>query len=358
MTRRAAIRYQAALVAAQQDLLAQLESLRPALLSLPADELDRLEPETPFLVRAHRHLATIRRLEFAAVISAGNTNQDSTWQTWSDAPKTRVRIARFKKPLSHPDPTRQDGLAILCVKSMLLTGFDAPREQVLYLDRFMQGHELLQAIARVNRTAAEKTHGLVVDYFGVTDHLSKALAAYSAEDVQGSLTDVKDELPKLADRHRRVLSVFSQRGLNGVADVDACIDLLGDPKLRHDFVTRLKQFLQTLDTVLPRPEALPYLRDARIFGWINKASHNRYRDDQLNLIGAGNKVRELIDDYVVSQGVDPKIPPISILDANFDAVVAAHASDRAKASEMEHAARHYITVHYQEDPVYYQKLSE
>jgi len=76
---------------------------------------------------------------------------------------------------------------------MLLTGFDAPIEQVMYLDRGMKGHELLQAIARVNRTNTGKTHGLVVDYYGVGHHLKEALIVYSTEDVEAARTYLTDK---------------------------------------------------------------------------------------------------------------------------------------------------------------------
>ena len=115
---------------------------------------------------------------------------------------------------------------------MLLTGFDAPVEQVMYLDRGMKGHELLQAIARVNRTADGKTHGLVVDYYGVGHHLTEALAAYNADDIEGALPSIQDELPKLDARHRRCLAVFHERGIDDIRDVDACVDLLRDERLR------------------------------------------------------------------------------------------------------------------------------
>jgi type I restriction enzyme R subunit len=356
-SRLAAIRYQAALTAAQQALVAKLEGLAPSLLALGQDNREQLDAETQFLLRAYPHLTTIRRLEFAAVIS-GSHNDDATWREWSDAAKIEDRIARFKKPLVHDDPVKQDGLVFLCVKSMLLTGFDAPIEQVLYLDRFMQGHELLQAIARVNRTYARKTTGLVVDYYGVARHLKEALAVYSAEDVQGALVSLKDELPTLADRHQRVLAVFHDRGIPDIHEIDGCVDLLRNKEIRAEFSVKLKKFLESLDIVLPRPEALPYVRDAKILGFINKAATNLYRDEQLQLIGAGNKVRQLIDQYIESQGVDPKVPPISIIDADFERAVDSHRSERAKASEMEHAARYHISKHYQEDPAYYKKLSE
>jgi type I restriction enzyme R subunit len=118
---------------------------------------------------------------------------------------------------------------------MLLTGFDAPVEQVMYLDRWMQGHELLQAIARVNRTHGNKTHGLVVDYYGIGHHLKEALAIYSEEDLEGVLPSIQDELPVLSDRHRRCLAIFHDHGIPDIKDVDDCVDLLRDVRLRADF---------------------------------------------------------------------------------------------------------------------------
>lgn len=109
---------------------------------------------------------------------------------------------------------------------------------------------------------------------------------------------------------------------------------------------------------MPRPEALPYIRDAKIIGYINKAAANLYRDSQLNILGAGNKVRQLIDQYIVASGIDPQVPPISIMDADFESAVDARKSGRAKGDVMEHAARYHISKCYQEDPAYYKKLSE
>jgi type I restriction enzyme R subunit len=349
-SRRAAIRYREQFEKARDELVAELEGLGPDLLDLADEQLEELGEEEQFLVRAHAQLDLIRELEFATVISKKH-NQPSSWSEWSDKAKSQARIDRFKKPLA------DDKLAFLCVKSMLLTGFDAPVEQVLYLDRAMRGHELLQAIARVNRTKLGKTTGLVVDYYGVARHLKDALAVYTQSDVEGALTSIKDELPKLADRNRRAIDVFVGRGLD-IDDIDGCVELLRDVKIRADFIEKLKKFTETLDVILPRPEALPFVRDAKLLGFINKAAHNLYRDSQLNIIGAGNKVKKLIDEFIESQGVDPRIPPISILDARFEETVDAHTSTRTKASEMEHAARHHIRVHFEEDPVYFESLSE
>lgn len=356
-TRRAAVLYQRELEKARDELVERLKAMDPDSLALSDEEMEEKDDETRFLARAHRHLDLIRRLEFAAVIS-GSTNDDPSWSRWSDRARQEDHIARFKRLLIHDDPEKADPLAFLCVRTMLLTGFDAPVAQVLYLDRVMRGHELLQAIARVNRTHSGKKAGIVVDYVGVGAHLKEALAVYADEDVEGALTDLRDEVPRLRDRHERVLAVFHSRGIERIEDVTACVELLGDVKVRAEFIVKLKLFLESLDIVLPRPEALPFVRDAKILGFINKAAANLYRDEQLNLLGAGQKVRALIDEYIVARGVDPKIGPISILDEDFERVVDSHASPRTKASEMEHAARYHISKHMQEDPVYYKKLSE
>lgn len=304
-SRLAAVRYQAALEAAKQELIAQLEAIDQEWLDLTENELDQLGAEPRFLVWAHIHLETIRRLSFAAVISANEQQDGPAWRQWTDKAKIDDHIARFKKPLISDDPNRQDGLAFLCVQSMLITDFDAPIEQVMYLDRMIQGPELLQAIARVNRTAPNKSHGLVVDYFGVVNHLQQALSAYSSNDVQGALTNFADELPTLVARHRRVVGLFRLNGISNIANVEACVELLRDQQLRASFIVNLKQFLESQDIVLPRREALPYVQDAKLLGLINKMASNRYRDNQLNMLGVGQKVRQLIDQHIEAKGISP-----------------------------------------------------
>jgi len=121
----------------------------------------------------------------------------------------------------------------------------------------------------------------------------------------------------------------------------------------------LKLFLSTLDLVLPRPEALPFVKDAKTLAFIQTRARNLYRTGG-RPIGkeVGEKVRVLIDEHVISLGIDPSIPPISIIDADFGKHVDKQGSPRAKASEMEHALRYHIRQHYDEDPEYYERLSE
>ncbi|MCB9880144.1 MAG: type I restriction endonuclease subunit R, partial [Planctomycetes bacterium] len=366
VSRRATIRYDHALRAARDALVAELEALHPNLLgpgSVEYDEsaLAQLEPYTAFLIRAHRFLPTIRALEFAPVISGAHNDTVDPKREWSLPSKVNSQIARFTQPLFAAGPNSFDHeeaspLAFLIVKSMLLTGFDAPIEQVMYLDRHIKEAELLQAVARVNRTHVKgkvaKPHGIVVDYYGVARHLKDALKAYAKEEVIGALQSLEDEIPKLRDRHHRARHLFVSRGIadpcsGKASDIEACIDLLRDERLRADFHVKLKQFLVTLDLVLPRPEAVPFVHEAKFLSYLQARARNRYRSEEAfvgNEVGA--KVRRLIDEHVISRGIDPKIAPIALTASDFEEQVDKHRSPRAKASEMEHALRHHIRKHH------------
>ena len=356
-SRLAAIRYFEALKTARDALLAEAEGLSPQDKALDDEALCQRPPQVQAVVQAWRYRDTLSRIEFAPIIS-GSNNDDPAWKTWTDGTAHEQLIKRFKKTLFHADPAKTDPLAFLVVKSMLLTGFDAPIEGVMYLDRPIREAELLQAIARVNRTGFGKRCGIVVDYYGVAQHLKEALAAYAEEDVEGALASLKDEVPVLRDRHLRVVDLFRQRGIESLGDTEACVEALGSEKLRAEFAVKLKAFLASLDTVLPRPEGLPYSGDAKRLAYIYARARNRYKDTPVLGKDVGAKVRKLIDDHVISLGIDPKIPPIQLTDAEFDTHVARAASDRAKASEMEHAIRSHIRKQTDEDPVLYRKLSE
>ncbi len=356
-SRLAAIRYVEALKAARGDLLAEAQALSPQDKALDDEALCQRPPKVQAVVQAWRYRETLARIEFAPIIS-GSNNDDPAWKTWTDGAAHEQLIKRFNKPLFHADPAKTEPLAFLVVKSMLLTGFDAPIEGVMYLDRPIREAELLQAIARVNRTGYGKRCGIVVDYYGVAQHLKEALAAYADEDLEGALASLKDEVPVLRDRHLRVVDLFRKHGIESLDDTEACVEALGSEKLRAEFAVKLKAFLASLDMVLPRPEGLQYSGDAKRLAYIYARARNRYKDTPVLGKDVGAKVRKLIDDHVISLGIDPKIPPIQLTDAEFDTHVARAASDRAKASEMEHAIRSHIRKHTDEDPVLYRKLSE
>jgi type I restriction enzyme R subunit len=288
-----------------------------------------------------------------AVIISGDHNDEKRYWDYTDPTKQKKQIEDFKKPLGSGD--NKSNLSILIVKDMLLTGFDAPIAQVMYLDRKLTDHNLLQAIARVNRTNKNKFRGYIVDYFGLSDYLTEALEMFSTEDVAGALQNLTDEIPLLKNSHTRAVQHFKGLDLN---NLDACILALSDEIKRQTFQADFQKFAKQMDIILPDAAASPFLADLKRLGKISVGARNMYRDEQLNITGAGEKVRQLIEEHVYSTGVDPKIPPIDLLSADYKKKLSEHKSTRAQASEVENAIKHHIKINLEEDPEYYKSLSQ
>ena len=299
-------------------------------------------------IRYKEALDSLNAPESAVVIS-GSHNDEPCYHPHSDPTHVQQAIERFKKPMA------EEPLSLIIVKDMLLTGFDVPVCQVMYLDRRLTDHALLQAIARVNRTRRGKFRGYVVDYYGLSDYLQDALEIFSKDDVGGALKPLKDELPRLERRHARAVRFFE--GIDR-DNLDACVDALEDEDVRAVFGMALRQFLESMDIVMPNPMAAPFLPDLKWLGLIQIRARNRFRPANSDLFGCSDKVRKLIDEHVYSTGVDPKIKPMEIFDPGFPAHVQAARTPRARASEIEHAIKHHITVHVGQNPEYYGKLSE
>ena len=359
-SREATVRYREALLAAHHELVGQIERLPGHVLDADPESLDR---RTAFLVRARARLDLLRAIDFVPVISPGTANDEERYTEWTDERTQEVRIDAFKQPFPEQLSEGEHPIAFLIVKSMLLTGFDAPIEQVLYVDRSLKEAELLQAVARVDRPAQRKSCGYVVDYYGVANHLAEALKAYAADDIHGALKDLRDEITKLDPRRQRLQLLFTNRGVTpdpSEPSKEACVALLEDAQFRDRFEVELKRFLTTVDTVLPLPDAKPYLADAKLFAEIQLRARRRYRidDGEFDPSLYGEKVRELIDEHLESLGVEQVLPPVSLTAKDFREKVESLVSPRAKASEMEHAIRHHISVQFPEDPARYKRLSE
>jgi len=139
---------------------------------------------------------------------------------------------------------------ILIVVDKLLTGFDAPRNTVLYLCRILREHTLLQAIARVNRLYEGKEFGFIVDYVSVLGELDKALTMYSAfegfdeSDLVGTIASIKSEIDKLPQRYSDLWDIF--KSVKYSYDEEAYEVLLADDELREEFYGRLSEYSKTL----------------------------------------------------------------------------------------------------------------
>jgi type I restriction enzyme R subunit len=359
-SREAAMTYLDMLEVAKSALLAAIESLHFEKRVLTDDALSREDVEVQFLVRALPYVEQIRALEIAVVIS-GDHNDPESWRDWSDKDKQKDRIKRFKRKLAVERGDKTDPLSILVVNNMLLTGFDAPVEQVMYLDRKVVAHDLLQAIARVNRTSGRKSCGHIVDYVGVARHLKEALSGYDQEDVKGALVDISSQLPLLLERRDCAAGLFYDHGVNDLfVEVARCVQLLGNLAIRAEFVNRTRAFFDILGILEHRPEVpADVFRDAKLLGFINKVAANLYRDAGLDLLGVAERVKTLINEHVSARGVDPKIPPISITNAEaFEELLETQTGSRARAAQMQYAARHHIISFINKNPGYAESMSQ
>jgi len=284
----------------------------------------------------------------AIIMSHSNDDTTHLARYKTEKEERKALIERFCKP--------SDPLCILVVCDMLLTGFDAPVEQVMYLDTPLREHTLLQAIARVNRTADKKDYGLVVDYWGVSEALQEALAIFAPGDVKGAMTPKTDELPRLQTRHAAALRFFVR--VKDKDDLNACVMALAAEDVRAEFNDAFRKFAQSLDMMLPDPTALPYLGDARWLGKIRSAAAARFRDSTLDVSDCGAKVKKLIEEAVVAEGIQILVQRVSLFTPEFEEKLQALKSDDAKASEMEHAIKDEIHVKLDEDPAFYASLRE
>jgi type I restriction enzyme R subunit len=324
----------------------------------------------------------IRSIEFlkaVVVISAEPTNEPASFIAVRTEARHLNAVENFCRPFNMVDPDKTlTGIAFLVVCDMLLTGFDAPVEQVMYIDKKLQEHNLLQAIARVNRVAEGKERGFIVDYIGLANHLTRALSIYAQEDaadISEGLKSIQSELPILEERYQRLLQHFRSAGveriagfvtgkLSGAAEdivvVQAALAVLKNVRQRADFEVFFKKFLLSLNLILPDAAGHAYRGPAARFGYLLQMAKERYKDESMDFGDAGKKVKALINEHLISLGIDPKIPPIELLSDDFVANVQKHAlgSAEAKASEMEHAVRKHCTIHFDEDPAFYKRLSE
>ena len=276
-------------------------------------------------------------------------------------------VEQFKDPGGEPE--------VLVVVDKLLTGFDAPVEQALYLDQPLQEHRLLQAIARVNRrfrhdwngVTTEKTYGLVVDYYGVSANLEQALTAFRAAEVRQAMlrNDEEDPAAVIEAAAVRAESCFDGRDLDD--PVDAALVFVGDSESADGFRAEAferfeadyRAFARLMDRFLPDTRALAYRSRLARLTAIRQVVRAQYlrEDAAANWAEIGAKVRRLLDEHIGAE-VRGLMAPVSILAGDFEEQIAALPHDEARASLMEHAIRAEINERLAENRTYYRKLSE
>jgi type I restriction enzyme, R subunit len=328
-----------------------------------AELIEELKIKNPYKTTVE----ALERLETAVVISDVSHNDQPDLKQYADGKARKAAIAGFKLPFGKLEKNEKGeeangNIGILIVVDMLLTGFDAPIEQVMYLDKVIVNHNLLQAIARVNRVYDDqKKVGFVVDYVGMGNHLKKALDAYwekEQEEIAGCLSDNAALFAALKAAHDELQQVFEEHGISAYSDPDDIFNLFYDEEIRMDYIEAFQKFSKALDNVFPRKEALDYIQPLNRFAEINTLASQHLQDQRVSMKGVSAKLRKITDEYLKSKGIETKIAPISILDDKFFDHVQTRTRVRTKAAEVEHAIRHFIDINIEEDPELYASFAE
>lgn len=263
-----------------------------------------------------------------------------------------------------------DDLEIIIVVSKLLTGFDAPRNTVLYLAKTMQGHDLLQAIARVNRLYDGKDFGYILDYVGVLSELNKALDLYGKlsdfeqEDLALTISDISDETRKLSQKYSDLWEVF--RGVKNKKDEESYELHLADPALRIKFYERLSDFGRCLQIALssmrfmtdtPPEKVAKYKSDLKFFMNLRTAVRRRYAE-AVDFKEYESRIQKLVDTHVGAGEVEKITNLVNIFDVDaFKTEVDRVESAASKADMIAHRTKKTISEKWDEDPAFYRKFS-
>lgn len=332
-------------------------------------------------IKYKQFLDEIGRVSSEVLISPPDTREgeDSAYSESSDAvqrfwkskmdefggsPKRyeKALINRFK---------HDESPEIIIVVDKLLTGFDAPRNTLLYLTRSLREHTLLQAIARVNRVHPGKSHGFIIDYYGVLKELDEALRTYSsyqdfdAEDLAFTLVNIQEEAQKLPQAHSELWDLF--KAVPNKYDESAYEEALRDEAKRSAFYDKLSAFARLLrlalssidwNTKTPQAEIVRYKRDLGFFSKLRQSVRQRFAD-AVDFKAYESQIQKLIDKHVTTHEVRPITELVNIFDREqFDQEVEKIVGTAAKADTIAHRTAKHVNEKMDEDPAFYKRFSE
>jgi len=271
-------------------------------------------------------------------------------------------ISRFK---NQKDPE------IIIVVDKLLTGFDEPKNTVLYLTRNLQGHKLLQAIARVNRIYSDKEFGYIIDYYGVIENLDDALELYSSfddfdnDDLIGTLTNISDEIKKLPQKYSELWDIF--KTITNKRDAEAYQVLLKDEAIRVVFYDKLAAFAKGFKLALSSVQFYKevdektisrYKDDLTMFLKLRLAVVERY-SDKVDYKQYEGQIQKLIDTHITTEKVEVITELVNIFEKDkFQEEVEKTLGKAAKADKIASRTAKHISEKMDEDPAFYKKFSD
>ena len=307
--------------------------------------------------------------------SADEANISTVQRFWKDM------MARYGTPVKYQetiikkftDGDSEEDPEILIVVDKLLTGFDAPRNAVLYVDKRLKQHNILQAIARVNRVFEGKNQGLVIDYRGIFGDMNDALDLYTKleqegferDDIVGALVNVQVEIDKLPSHHAAVWDIFKQ--VSNQKDTEAMQQWLYPQDRRDAFYDALRDFARTLQLALSNPkfqETTPqatkqrYTQDLKYFLNLRAAVKQRY-GETIDYSTYEAQIRNMVLKQIGAESVKTIIEPVDIFELDrFEAEINSIEGEAAKADAIAARVKKVISEKMAEDPVLYLRLSE
>lgn len=302
--------------------------------------------------------------------SAYGTTSNDVKAFWKKMMDQHGTADKYQKNIVNSYSNSEDP-EIIIVVDKLLTGFDAPRNTVLYLTRRLQGHTLLQAIARVNRIYPDKDYGYIVDYYGVLGALDEALETYSsfdefdADDLKGTMVNITEEIKQLPQKHAELWDLFKE--VKNKRDAEAYQQLLRDEAIRVIFYDKLSAYARILKLALsaiefhqktPEKELERYKEDLTFFMKLRSAVIQRY-SDRIDYKQYEGQIQKLIDTHVTTEKVEPITELVNIFDKDaFQDEVEKTIGTAAKADKIASRTSKHITEKMEEDPAFYKKFSD
>ena len=263
-----------------------------------------------------------------------------------------------------------DEIDLLIVVDKLLTGFDAPRASTLYIDKQLKEHNLLQAIARVNRLYDGKDYGYIIDYRGLLGELDQALTSYASlngfdpEDITGAVIDVRSEIIKAKTYYTHLDDLFS--GVKFKDDLESYVAVLEDVQKRDDFKEWLSQFARAFKLalssekiydILSEEEIKVYKQRVKFYNELRKAVQLRYHE-ACDFGKYEAQMQKLLDTYVNAQGVNELTKLVNIFETEFDDEVQRVEGKNAKADTIISAVSAVVKEKMDSNPAFYKSIAQ
>lgn len=338
-------------------------------------------PNKTSAIRYREYLKEIGKVSCEVLISPDDTREgnDDAYEENEEAVKKFYKsmlnkygnTKKYEKAIINSFK-KNDDPEIIIVVDKLLTGFDAPVAQVLYLTRSLKEHTLLQAVARVNRVAPGKDFGYIIDYYGNLENLDTALNTYSGlqdfdeEELAGTVININQEIAKLAQAHSDVWEVF--KTIKNKYDAEAYSELLSDESIRHQFYEKLSLFVRLFKMAMSTVQFNDvsneklidrYKKDAHFFLKLRVDVTRRFFDS-IDYKEYEPQIRKLIDKHITTEGEILKITELVNI-FNKEERESEVEKIFGKAAKADHIAARTISainLKMNDDSVFYKKLSE